>query len=134
MTPDTEFREAVRRLHRAWAAGRLFSGSGVRPPYRDAPAGFEVLLARADLGPVAVTSQPVTEGVERVVSRFGELEGCFHGMTSLRSAPTRLARLLTLTDAAIALVAALRREHAQVYATFVDLCLAMGEGGAADAR
>ena len=115
-------------------AARLFGGSGVRPPYSDGPAGFEVLLSRADLGPVTVASQPVTEAAERVVSRFGELEACFHEVTSTRLAPVRLARLLALTDAAVALVGALRREHAQAYAGFIGSCLAMGEGGAVDAR
>jgi hypothetical protein len=47
----------------------------------------------------------------------------------------RLVRLLTLTDAAIGLVGALRREHAQAHARFTSACLAMAQGGgAADAR
>jgi hypothetical protein len=115
-------------------AMRLFGGSGAGPPYSDGPAGFEVLLSRTDLGPVAVASQPAAEAAGCVVSRFGELEACFHEVTSTRPVPVRLANVLPLTDAAIALVGALRREHAQVYAGFIDSCLAMGEGGAADAR
>ncbi len=115
-------------------AARLFGGSGVRPPYSDGLAGFDALLSQADLGPVAVASQPVTEAAACVVSRFGELEACFHGVTSTRPVPVRLARLLPLTDAAIALAGALRREHAQAYAGFINSCLAMGEGGAADGR
>lgn len=201
MTPDAEFREAVRRLHRAkdaayrdawkrrgevisilaniarkvdrleyglngapatpdesWpdtaadllvyclkyqayladldpgAAVRLFGGSGVRPPYSDGPAGFEELLSRADLGPLAATGLPVTEAAAGVVARFGELETCFREVTSTRPVSVRLARVLALTNAAIALVAALRRGHAQVYARFITSCLAMGKGDAADAR
>jgi hypothetical protein len=120
-------------LHSETAA-RLFGGSGVRPPYSDGPAEFEVLLSRADLRPVTVASQPVTEAAERVVSRFGELEACFHELTSARPVPVRLARLNALTDAAVALAGALRRGRAQAYAEFISQCLAMGEGGAADAR
>src|SRR5216683_2684472 len=37
-------------LHSGTAA-RLFGGSGFRPPYSDVPAGFEVLLPRADQHP-----------------------------------------------------------------------------------
>ena len=69
-----------------------------------------------------------------MVSRFGELEACFRQVASTRPVPVRLIRLLALTDAAIALVAALRREHAQVYARFITSCLAMGKGDTADAR
>lgn len=114
-------------------AARLFGGSGVRPPYSDGPAGFEALLSRADLGPLAVAGLPVTEAAARVVARFGELKACFREAVSTRPVPVRLARLLALTDAAIALVAALRREQAQVYALFIRSCLAMGKGDA-DAR
>lgn len=120
-------------LHPGTAA-RLFGGSGVRPPYSDGPAGVEALLSSADLQPVTVTSQPVTEAAERVVSRFGELEACFQELASTWPVPARLARLIALTDAAVALAGALRRGHAQAYAEFISQCLAMGEGGAADAR
>ena len=113
-------------LHSGTAA-RLFGGS-------DVPAGFEVLLSRADLRPLTVASQPVTEAAERVVSQFGELEACFHELTSTRPVPVRLDRLIALTDAAVALAGTFRREYAQTYAGFISSCLAMGEGGAADAR
>ena len=120
-------------LHSGTAA-RLFGGSGFRPPYSDVPAGFEVLLSRADLRPLTVASQPVTEAAERVVSQFGELEACFHELTSTRPVPVRLDRLIALTDAAVALAGTFRREYAQTYAGLISSCLAMGEGGAADAR
>jgi hypothetical protein len=116
------------------AAARLFGGSGVRPPRSDGPPGFEVLLSQADLGPVAVASQPADEAAECVVSRFGNLEACFHEVTSTQPVPVRLARLMALTDAAIALAGALRREHAQAYMAFIGSYTEMGEGGAANAR
>ena len=116
------------------AAVRLFGGSGARPPYSDGPAGFELLLSCADLGPLAVAGLPVTEAAADVVAGFGELEACFREAVSTRPVAVRLARVLALTDAAIAPVAALRREHAQVYARFIRSCLAMGKGDAADAR
>lgn len=196
MTPDEEFREAVRRLHRAkdaayrnaWkrrgevlsivaniarkvdrleygldgapaTAGeswldtaadllvyclkyqayladvdretgvRLFGGSDIRPSYSDGPAGFEALLSRADLGPVAVAGQPITEAARRVVSRFGELEACFRDVSSTQPVLVRLARVQALTDAAAVLAGALRREHEHAYARFISSCMAM-EGGA----
>ena len=196
MTPDWEFREAVRRLHRAkdaayrdawkrrgevisilaniarkvdrleygldgapatagesWldtvadllvyclkyqayladldqeTAARLFRGSGVRPPYSDGPAGFEALLSRADLGPVAVAGQPAAEAARCVVSRFGELEACFRDVSSTQPVLVRLARVQALTDAAAVLAGALRYEHAQAYAGFISSCMAM-DGGA----
>jgi hypothetical protein len=55
-------------------------------------------------------------------------------VSSTQPVSVRLARLLALTEAAAALVGALGREHAQVYAGFIDSCLAMEGGGAADAR
>jgi len=118
----------------AGAADRLFGGTGASPPYSDGPAGFEALLWRADLGPIDGTSQRATEAAARVVSRFGEMEACFRDVTSVRPVPDRLGRLLALTDAAAALVWALRREHPRVYAGFIDSCRTIGEGGAADAR
>jgi hypothetical protein len=114
-------------------ATRLFGASGVRPPYSDDPAGFEALLSRADPGPVTVVGQPAAEAARCVVSRFAELEACFRDVTGIEPVSVRLARLLALTDAATALVGALRREHAQEYARFIASCLAM-EGGTADAR
>lgn len=117
-----------------WAAVRLLSGSAVRPPYSDGPAGFELLLSRADLRHITAASQTITEAAACVVSRFGDLEACFRETVSTRPVPVRLGRLLALTDAAIALAGALRREHPQMYARFIGSCLAIGEGGAADAR
>ena len=195
MTPDAEFRDAVRRLHRAkdaayrdawkrrgevmsilaniarkvdrleygldgapatadepWVdtavdllvyclkyqayladldpetAARLFGGSGIRPSYSDGPAGFEALLARADLAPVAAFAGTVAEAARCVVSRFAELEACFREVTGVETVPVRLARLIALTDAATALAGALRREHAQAYARFMDSCRAMEQG------
>jgi hypothetical protein len=195
MTPDAEFREAVRRLHRAkdaayrdawkrrgevisilaniarkvdglgygldgapatagesWldtaadllvyclkyqayladldreAATRLFSGSGVRPPYSDGPAGFEALLSLADLAPVAVADQPAAEAARCVVSRFGELEACFRDLSSTQPVRVRLARVQALTGAAAALAGALRREHAHAYAGFISSCMVMERG------
>ena len=116
-------------------AARLFGGSGVRPPYSDGPAGFEALLSRADLTPVANPGQPAGGAARLVVSRFAELEACFDQAGSTQPVPARLARLQALTDAAVGLVGALGREQAQAYARLTSACLAMGEGGcAADAR
>jgi len=117
----------------AATAVRLFDGSGVRPPYSDGPAGFEALLARADLAPLASPRQPAREAAQSVVSRFAELEACFRDLSSTQPVPARLGRLAALTDAATALIGALRCEHAQAYARFTAACLAM-EGGTADAR
>ncbi len=145
MTPDGEFREAVARLHRAKDAvyrdawkrrgevisilaniarkvDRLEYGLDGAP----ATAGESWLDTAVDL--------PVTEAAERVVSQFGELEACFHELTSTRPVPVRLDRLIALTDAAVALAGTFRREYAQTYAGLISSCLAMGEGGAADAR
>jgi hypothetical protein len=116
-----------------WDAGGLFGGSGARPPYSDGPAGFEALLARADLAPFASARQPAGEAARRVLSRFAELEACFPGTSSAQLVPVWLGRLAALTDAAAALIGALRREHAQAYARFTAARLAM-EGGTADAR
>jgi hypothetical protein len=110
-----------------------FGGSVVRPPYSDGPAGFEALLARADLAPLLSPRQPAGEAARRVVSRFAELEACFRDTSSTQPVPARLGRLVALTGAATALIGALRREHAQAYARFTAACLAM-EGGTADAR
>ena len=196
MTPDGEFREAVRRLHRAkdaayrdawkrpgeagsilaniarkvdrleygldgtpatagesWpdtaadllvyclkykayladldrvTAARLFAGSGVSPPYSDGLAGFDALLLRAYLGPVAVAGQSAAEAGRCLVFRFAELEACFRDVSSVQPVPVRLARVQALTGAAAALAGALRCEHAQAYARFISLCMAM-EGGA----
>ena len=109
-------------------ATRLFSGSGVQPPYSDGPAGFEALLSRADLGPVAVAGQPAAEAARCVVSRFGELEACFRDVSSAQPVPVRLTRVQALTDAAAVLIGALRCEHAQTYARFISSCMAMGGG------
>ncbi len=156
MTPDAEFRGATARLHRAKdavdllvyclkyqayladldaaTAARLFAGSGVSPPYSDGPAGFEALLSRADLGPITFTSQPAPEAAAGVVSRFGELEACFHKTASTRPVAVRLGRLLALTDAAVALLGVLRREHPRVYAGVISSWQVIGEEGATDAR
>jgi hypothetical protein len=112
----------------AGLAGPLFAGSSVRPPYSDGPAGFDVLLGRADLGPRVAAGVSVAEAAGRVVSRFGELEACFREVSSVEAAAVRLDRVQALTDAAICLLGALRREHAQAYAGFVASCLAMEEG------
>jgi hypothetical protein len=117
----------------AGTAVALFGGSVVRPPYSDGPAGFEALLARADLAPLVRPRQPAGEAARRVVSRFAELEACFRDTSSTQPVPARLGRLVALTDAAAALIGALRREHAQAYARFTAACLAT-EGGTADAR
>jgi hypothetical protein len=117
----------------AGTAGGLFGGSGVRPPCSDGPAGFEALLARADLAPFTSPRQPAGEAARRVVSRFAELEACFRDTSSMQPVSVRPGRLAALTDAATALIGALRREHAQAYARFAAACLAM-EGGTADAR
>jgi len=114
-------------------AGSLFAGSSARPPYSDGPAGFEALLARADLGLLA-GAVTVAEAGGRVVARFGELEACFRDATGTEPAAVRLARVQALADAALGLAGALRREHAEVYAGFIGSCLAMGQGGTADAR
>lgn len=116
------------------AAVRLFGGSGAIPPYSDGPAGFEALLSRAHLLAVADPGQPAGEAARLVVSKFAELEACFDQAASTQPVSVRLACLVALTDAATGLVGALRREHAQAYARFTSACLAMEEGGAADAR
>jgi hypothetical protein len=113
----------------------LCAGSAARPPYSDGPAGLEALLARADLTAVADPGQPAAGAALLVVARFAELEACFGQAAGAQPVPVRLVRLLTLTDAAIGLVGALRREHAQAHARFTSACLAMAQGGgAADAR
>jgi hypothetical protein len=114
-------------------AGPLFGGGSARPPYSDGPAGFEVLLSRADLGLLG-EAMTVDEAGGRVVARFGELEACFRDVTGTEPAAVRLARVQALADAALGLIGALRRECAHGYAGFIGSCLAMGEGGAADAR
>ncbi len=110
-------------------ATRLFGGSDIRQPYSDGPAGFEALLSRADLGPVAVAGQSAAEAARCVISRFAELEACFRDVSSTQPVPVRLARVQALTSAAAALAGALRCEHAQAYARFISSCMAM-EGGA----
>jgi len=114
-------------------AGPLFGSSGARPPYSDGPAGFEALLSRADLGLLAGTMKAAEAG-GRVVARFGELEACFRDLTGTEPAAVRLARAEALAGAALGLIGALRREHPDLYAGFIGSCLAMGQGGAADAR
>jgi hypothetical protein len=119
----------------AESAVRLFGGSGAHPPYSDGPAGFEALLSRADLAPLADPGRPADEATLLAVARFAELEACFGQAADGRPVLVRLARLLALTDAALGLAGALRREHAQAYARFTSSCLATGEaGGPADAR
>jgi hypothetical protein len=108
---------------------RLFGGSGACPPYSDGPAGFEVLLSRTDLAPLTDPDQSADKAALLVVALFTELEACFDQAASTRPVPVRLDRLLALTDAAIGLGGALRREHAQAYARFTSLCLAIKEGG-----
>jgi hypothetical protein len=119
----------------AGTAARLFGGSGVPPPYSDGPAGFEALLSRMDPTAVMAPGQPTGEATRLVVARFAELETCFDQAASTQPVSARLARLRALTDAAVSLAGALRREHAQAYARLTSACLAMGEGGGApDAR
>jgi hypothetical protein len=103
-------------------SARLF-GSGTGPPYSDGPAGFEALLSQTDLAPVAVTGEPAGEAARCVVSRFAELEACFRDVSSAQPVRVRLGRVQALTSATIALVGALRHEHAQAYATFISSCL-----------
>jgi hypothetical protein len=69
-----------------------------------------------------------------VVARFGELEACFRDATGTEPAAVRFARVQALADAALELTGALRRERAHIYAGFIGSCLAMGQGGPADAR
>ncbi len=113
-------------------AGPLFGGSSARPPYSDGPAGFDVLLSRVDLGLLNAPGASVADAAVRTVARFVGLEACFRAVSSTETAAVRLARAQALTDAAICLLAALRRDHGQTYARFAASCLAM-EGGAADA-
>jgi hypothetical protein len=114
-------------------AGSLFGGSRARPPYSDGPAGFEALLSSADLSLLAGTMTVVGAG-GRVVARFGELEACFRDVTGTEPAAVRLARVQALAGASLGLIGALRCECPDVYAGFIGSCLAMGQGGAADAR
>jgi hypothetical protein len=110
-------------------ASRLFGGSSACPPYSDGPAGFEVLLSRTDLAPLTDPGQPADKAALLVAALFTELEAYFDQAASTRPVPGRLDRLLALTDAAIGLAGALRREHAQAYARFTSLCLAIEGGG-----
>jgi hypothetical protein len=68
-------------------AGSLFAGSSARPPYSDGPAGFEALLARADLPSLAngypnslvhlyqCLANAARLGLTGVVAEFGMFKG-----------------------------------------------------------
>jgi len=114
-------------------AATLLGVGSLSPPYSDGRAMFEARLAEADLVPVTAASLPAGEAARRVLSRFAKLEACFAGVTGLAPVPVRATRLLELTDAAIALVGALRHEKPQNYAAFIRAWLS-GNGGAANAR
>jgi hypothetical protein len=113
----------------AETAARLFGSSGTCPPYSDGPAGFEALLARADLAAVTDPGHPAAWAARLVVARFAELQACFDQTASTQPVSVRLTRLQSLTSAAAGLAGALRREHPQAYARFTSLCLAIEEGG-----
>jgi hypothetical protein len=99
MTSDAEFREAVRRLHRAKDAA-----------YRDA------WKRRGEVISILANIARKVDQVEYYAS-------------SIQPVRMRLARVQALTDAAVVLAGALRREHAHTYAEFISSCMAM-EGGA----
>jgi hypothetical protein len=74
------------------------------------------------------------EAGRRVVARFGDLEACFRGVTGTEPAAVRLARVQALSDAALGLTGALRRERPDVYAGFIGCAWRLDKEVTADAR
>jgi len=89
----------------AGVAGSLFSSSEVRSAYSTGPAAFEALLARTDLAPLDAPGPGTAKTAAQVFGRFGELEACFHGVSSTRPAADRLFRVQALTGATCGLSA-----------------------------
>jgi hypothetical protein len=103
-------------------AGLLFGGSTACQPYSDGTAGFDLLLSRAVPGTLEAGDLTVSGAAAQVFSRFGELEGCFQGLSGTQPPGARLRRAQALTVAALCLIAALRREHPDLYASFLTSC------------
>jgi hypothetical protein len=103
-------------------ARQLFGASTACQPFSDGTAGFDLLLLRAVPQTLEAGGLPVPQAAAQVVSRFGDLEGCFRGLSGTQSAGVRLGRVQALTDAALCLIAALKREHPDLYARFLLSC------------
>ena len=96
----------------ATAAHALFGAraDAVASPYSDGPAGFEHLLARLDLGGLEHADRTVRTAAARTIACFGDLEACFDGLTTPRSAVARLARAQALAASAVALLGTLNQQ------------------------
>ncbi|MDX6394370.1 MAG: hypothetical protein QOJ73_5433 [Streptosporangiaceae bacterium] len=102
-------------------AGLLFGAGTVSQPYSGGPPGFDLLLSRADLESPEVGGRPVPEAAARAFSRFGDLEACFQALSGTQPTGARLRRVQALTDAALCLIAALKRAHPELHARFLAL-------------
>ncbi len=93
----------------------------VQPPYSDGRGGFEVLLDALALTALddAWTAPGVAEASAGVVAAFNELERCFAEPHAPTPVGERLNRAITLTAAAIQVVAALCRETSALYRDFL---------------
>ncbi|HUY46277.1 MAG TPA: hypothetical protein VMV92_11200 [Streptosporangiaceae bacterium] len=103
-------------------AGLLFGASTACQPYSDGTAGFDLLLSRSVPRTLEAGGLTVSGAAAQVFTRFGELEGCFQGLSGIRPPGARLRCAQALTDAALCLIAALRRGRPDLYAGFLTSC------------
>lgn|SRR5262249_30797250 len=99
---------------------RLFgTKSNLSPPYSDGVGGFEYLLdilQPSDFEATANLAQSATE----VVSCFNDLEACFSGIDTTRTAVVRLEHVQQLTSATARLLGVLSQEHRSPFCRFQD--------------
>jgi hypothetical protein len=99
-------------------ARKLFGGSLVTPPYSEATGGFDVVLARLDMTPVAESLGPdVTVAASRVIGAFTELEACFQEVLAL--IVERAARAVALANASVVFIGSLARQAPERYRDFL---------------
>lgn len=104
----------------ASVANTLFGRSGLSGSYTEGPMGFEYLLDHVDLAELDVGSLTTAEAVSLVLTRFGELESCFSGVSTSCSVIVRSDRVRCLIEPTVILIAALKREDSSFYRDFVS--------------
>jgi len=107
----------------AGVAASLFAT--MPPPYSDGRLAFETLLDALDLSSLDNDTDEYvassTASSTAVVNAFGELERCFRDPASQCPADDRMKRTITLTAAAVRVVASLRHEIPELYRNFIDV-------------
>ena len=105
--------------HDVSIAKSLFPRDGLCGPYSEGCAGFEHLLLALRTTGYELDSMTVAEAVSCVLFRFGELEVCFSGLSTIQPSDNRLTHAQALAKATLELIEALRREEVSLYLDFV---------------